>query len=158
MCYQVAMESETSLMSDDDAEPAEAERHASARTARAGAVAEDYVEIIADLLERDGEARPTDIARRLGVSHATAAKTIGRLKRDGLVRAKPYRGIFLTEAGEVLARRVKAKHELVLAFLLAIGVPEEAAQADAEGIEHYVSDVTLEAFARQLDRLTGTNG
>lgn len=130
--------------------PAEAERHASARTARAGAVAEDYVEIIADLLARDGEARPTDIARRLGVSHATAAKTIARLRRDGLVRAKPYRGVFLTDAGEALARKVKARHEVVLAFLVSIGVPQEAAEADAEGIEHYVSDATLEVFARHL--------
>jgi DtxR family manganese transport transcriptional regulator len=129
----------------------EAERHASARSARAGAVAEDYVEIIADLLARDGEARPTDIARRLGVSHATAVKTVARLKRDGLVRAKPYRGVFLTEAGEILARRVRERHELVLAFLLAVGVPPDAAKADAEGIEHHVSDETLAAFSRHLE-------
>jgi DtxR family manganese transport transcriptional regulator len=133
----------------DDA-PAEADRHASARTARAGAVAEDYVEIIADLLGRDGEARPTDIARRLGVSHATATKTLARLKRGGLVRSKPYRSVFLTDEGEALARRVKARHEVVLAFLLAIGVPQEAAEADAEGIEHYVSDATLTIFMREI--------
>ena len=119
------------------------------------APAEDYVEIVADLLAREGEARATDIARRLGVSHATAIKTLGRLKRDGLVRSKPYRGVFLTEAGEALARRVKARHEIVLAFLLAIGVPRDAAEADAEGIEHYVSDATLEAFARHLRTVAG---
>ncbi len=134
---------------------AEAERHASARSARAGAVAEDYVEIIADLLAREREARPTDIARRLGVSHATAAKTIARLKRDGLVRAKPYRGVFLTEAGEILARRVRERHEVVLAFLISVGVPPEAAKGDAEGIEHYVSDETLAAFTRHLAAVRG---
>jgi len=133
----------------------EAERHASARSARAGAVAEDYVEIIADLLAREGEARPTDIARRLGVSHATAVKTVARLKRDGLVRAKPYRGVFLTETGEILARRVRERHEVVLAFLLAVGVPPEAAKLDAEGIEHYVSDETLAAFSRHLQVVRG---
>ena len=135
---------------DPGAAAEEAERFATARTARAGAVAEDYVEIIADLLERDGEARHADIARRLGVSHTTAAKTVARLQRDGLVRTKPYRAVFLTEAGEALAQRVKARHETVLAFLLSIGVPRDAAEADAEGIEHYVSEATLEAFARQL--------
>lgn len=145
------METPPGTRADPAEAPAEAERHATARTARASAVAEDYVEIIADLLERDGEARPTDIARRLGVSHATAIKTVGRLKRDGLVRAKPYRGVFLTAAGETLARRVKARHETVLAFLLAIGVPRDAAEADAEGIEHYVSDATLSAFERYLE-------
>ena len=128
----------------------EAARHTSARSARAGALAEDYVEIIADLLEGEGEARPTDIARRLGVTHATAIKTIGRLKRDGLAHAKPYRGVFLTEAGRALARRVKARHRTVVAFLRAVGVPPEAAEADAEGIEHHVSDATLAAFERFL--------
>src|SRR4051794_19804879 len=49
---------------------------------RAGALVEDCVEIIADPIETEGEARPTDIARRLGVTHATAIRTIGRLKRD----------------------------------------------------------------------------
>jgi len=70
---------------------------------------EDYVELIADLLAGEGEARPTDIARRLGVSHATAIKTISRLKREGLATARPYRGVFLTQAGETLAARVKAE-------------------------------------------------
>lgn len=130
--------------------PAEAARHASARSARASALTEDYVEIIADLLEREGEARPTDIARRLGVAHATAIKTIARLKRDGLAHARPYRGVFLTEAGLAMARRVKARHQTVAAFLVALGVSAEVAEADAEGIEHHVSDETLAAFERFL--------
>lgn len=130
--------------------PDEAARHASARRARAWALAEDYVEIIADLLEREGEARPTDIARRLGVTHATTIKTIGRLKRNGLAHAKPYRGVFLTDAGHELALRVRARHLTVVAFLTAIGVPLLMAEADAEGIEHHVSDATLAAFERFL--------
>jgi DtxR family manganese transport transcriptional regulator len=77
----------------------QAARHAQARQARAGALLEDYAELIDDLLAEGGEARPTDIARRLGVSHGTAIKTINRLKREGLAHAKPYRGVFLTEAG-----------------------------------------------------------
>jgi predicted transcriptional regulator len=89
------------------AEPTQARRFGKARTAQSGALHEDYVELISDLLANGGEARPTDIARRLGVSHATAIKTIGRLKREGLAVAKPYRGVFLTEAGERLAERVR---------------------------------------------------
>jgi DtxR family manganese transport transcriptional regulator len=133
----------------------EAARHASARTARAGALTEDYVEIIADLLEAGGEARLTDIARRLGVTHATATKTIARLKRDGLAHAKPYRGVFLTEAGVAMAHRVRARHQTVVAFLRAIGVPPAVAEVDAEGIEHYVSDETLSAFERLIAKGTG---
>ena len=132
------------------AEPTQAQRFGKARTAQSGALLEDYVELISDLLENNGEARPTDIARRLGVSHATAIKTIGRLKREGLASAKPYRGVFLTADGEQLAGRVRARHRLVVDVLRAIGVPAEAAEQDAEGLEHHVSDVTLAAFGRFL--------
>jgi DtxR family manganese transport transcriptional regulator len=107
---------------------------------------EDYTELIADLIAANGEARTTDIARRMGVAHPTASKTIARLKREGLARAKPYRGIFLTEAGAAMAKAARERHRLVVDLLIAVGAPQEAAEADAEGIEHYVSAATLLAF------------
>lgn len=129
-------------------EPAQAKRFGKARRARSATLLEDYAELIADLLATAGEARTVDVARRMGVAHATAVKTIGRLKREGLVTARPYHGVFLTEAGQVLADRVRARHRLVVQLLVAVGVSLEDAEADAEGIEHYVSDSTLAAFAR----------
>src|SRR5579875_2778375 len=69
------------------AEGTQARRFGKTRSAQSTALLEDYVELIADLLLSAGEARPTDIARRLGVSHATAVKTISRLKRAGLATA-----------------------------------------------------------------------
>ena len=131
-------------------ELAQARRFGKTRSAQSTALVEDYVELIADLLAGTGEARPTDIARRLGVSHATAIKMIARLKREGVATARPYRGVFLTESGHELAARVSARHRLVVDVLVALGVPAEAAEADAEGIEHHVSDATLKAFARFL--------
>lgn len=113
---------------------------------------EDYVELIADLLASEGEARIVDIARRLGVSHATVVKALERLKREGLVTAKPYRGIFLTGAGEALAGEVHARHRLVVELLVAVGVPPADAEADAEGIEHHISPNTRAAFTRFLAR------
>src|SRR5579862_8131391 len=132
------------------AELTQARRFGKARSAQSSALLEDYVELIADLLAGTGEARPTDIARRLGVSHATTIKTISRLKREGLATARPYRGVFLTADGQELAARVRARHRLVVDVLLALGVPAEAAEADAEGIEHHVSETTLRAFGRFL--------
>jgi DtxR family transcriptional regulator, manganese transport regulator len=129
------------------AEGTQARRFGRARSARSGALLEDYVELIADLLTSVGEARPTDIARRLGVSHVTAIKTISRLKRDGLATGRPYRGVFLTDEGKRLAARVRARHRLVVDVLVALGVPAETAESDAEGIEHYVSERTLKAFS-----------
>jgi DtxR family manganese transport transcriptional regulator len=131
-------------------EPAQARRFRKTRSAQSFALHEDYVELIADLLASSGEARPTDVARRLGVSHATAIKTIARLKREGLATGRPYRGVFLTDAGQRLAIRARARHRLVVDLLRAVGVPAEAAEADAEGIEHHVSDATLKAFAEFL--------
>jgi DtxR family manganese transport transcriptional regulator len=132
------------------AELTQARRFGKARSARSKALREDYVELIADLLAIEGEARPTDIARRLGVSHGSAIKTIARLKRDGLVVGRPYRGVFLTEVGKALAQQVRRRHRLVVDLLVAVGVPIEAAEADAEGMEHHVSDATLKIFDQYL--------
>ncbi len=114
--------------SDMPEEPTQAERFGKARSAQSAALTEDYVELIADLLAAGGEARLVDIARRLGVSHPTAVKSIRRLKREGLATARPYRGVFLTEAGQELAERVRARHRLVVELLMAVGVPPEAAE------------------------------
>jgi DtxR family transcriptional regulator, manganese transport regulator len=127
-------------------EPAQADRFSKARSARSASMLEDYTELIGDLIESTGEARTTDIARRLGVAHPTASKTIARLKREGLAKAQPYRGIFLTESGAAMAKSARQRHRLVVDLLLAVGAPREAAEADAEGIEHYVSAATLHAF------------
>ncbi len=126
--------------------PVQAKRFGATRQRRAASMLEDYTELIADLIACDGEARTTDIAERLGVAHPTASKAIARLKREGLAVARPYRGVFLTEAGKAMAERSRQRHRLVVDLLLAVGVPLEAAEADAEGVEHYVSQTTLKAF------------
>ena len=133
-------------------EAVQARRFVQARAARSASILEDYVELIADLFRANGEARITDIARALGVTGPTAIKAIARLKREGLAVSRPYRGIFLTDAGLALAKRVRDRHRLVVDVLIAIGVPKEAAEADAEGIEHYVSHATISAFERYLQR------
>src|SRR5260370_17985197 len=81
------------------AELTQARRFGKARSAQSTALLQDYVELIADLLAGTGEARPTDIARRLGVSHATAIKTISPLKPESLATEPSYTGCFLTACG-----------------------------------------------------------
>jgi DtxR family manganese transport transcriptional regulator len=106
--------------------------------------------MIAELIEKTGEARLTDLARGLSVTHVTANRTIKRLQRKGLVTSQPYRSIFLTGEGKSLAKESRARHETVVKFLEAIGVPRDVAESDAEGIEHHVSRETLTAFVRFL--------
>jgi DtxR family manganese transport transcriptional regulator len=126
----------------------QADDHRRTRLARRNELMEDYVEVIADLIDAGGEARVVDIAQRLGVSHVTVTRTIERLAREELVTTKPYRSIFLTDKGKAIALRVRHRHEVVLRFLLAMGVDEATARVDAEGIEHHVSERTLAAFER----------
>jgi DtxR family manganese transport transcriptional regulator len=115
-------------------------------------LAEDYVELIADLIDERGEARGTDIAMRLGVANATVVKALKRLQDSGLVTQEPYRSIFLTGDGWKMAEDGRRKHKIVEAFLLALGISEETAKIDSEGIEHHVSEETLRAMARFLAR------
>lgn len=119
-----------------------------AREARRVELVEDYVELIADLIEDCGEARQVDLASRIGVAQPTVAKMLKRLSEEGFVAQRPYRGIFLTEAGQALARKGRARHQIVESFLRALGISPETARIDAEGIEHHVSVETLEAFNR----------
>lgn len=109
---------------------------------------EDYVELIADLIEVQKEARASDLAVRLGVSNPTVSKVLSRLQDEGFIESQPYRSIFLTKKGESLAKRCKERHQIVLDFLIRLGVDPETAEFDAEGIEHHISEQTLEIMKK----------
>ncbi|ACB96035.1 manganese-binding transcriptional regulator MntR [Beijerinckia indica] len=123
------------------------------REARRGAVVEDYVELIADLIEEGHEARQVDIAARLGVSQPTVAKMLARLTNEGFVSRRPYRGVFLTDQGQKMASEIRKRHKTVEAFLVWLGVRPETARIDAEGMEHHVSEETLEAFRAIMTKM-----
>jgi DtxR family manganese transport transcriptional regulator len=113
--------------------------------------AQDYVEAVSDILHRQGECRVKDLASLLGVSHVTVSRIVSRLQEQDLVDTAPHRPIRLTPRGERLAATTRQRHETVLAFLLAIGVPSADAQRDAEGIEHHVGPATLQCMARFME-------
>jgi DtxR family manganese transport transcriptional regulator len=121
---------------------------AKTRRDHADETAEDYVETIDDLLAEAGTCRVKDLACKMEVSHVTVTRILSRLEAEGLVIREPYGPIELSAAGHVLARKSRARHLLVLQFLLALGVPEPSAIHDAEGMEHHVSDATLRAMKK----------
>ena len=129
-----------------------AERFKRVRDAHQNEIAEDYVKLIAELIEETGEARLVNLSGRLGVTKATVNNTIQRLQRDGFVTSQPYRAIFLTDKGRRLAKASRDRHHVVHNVLIALGVDAEAAATDAEGIEHHVSKATLEAFRKFLNK------
>jgi DtxR family transcriptional regulator, manganese transport regulator len=139
------------LAESDRTDRPEVERFRRVREAHQTELAEDYVELIGDLITETGEARVVDLADRLGVSSATVNNAIQRLQRDGLVTSKPYRAIFLTDRGQEMAAQARERHRLVVELLMAIGVDPATAEVDAEGIEHHVSEATLAAFRAFLE-------
>ena len=122
------------------------------RKAHQSETAEDYVELISDLIHVKGEARLVDLSQRLGVSDATASRVISRLRKQGLVKNEKYRSLFLTQQGQELAKKCKKRHQIIKRFLMSLGVTEKIAEIDSEGIEHHVSHETLQIFEDFIDK------
>lgn len=118
---------------------------------------EDYLEAIAEYHDQNGQCRGADLARHFSVSHATVTQTLARLKDAGLIDSEPYGPVGLTRKGRNVARKSRERHEVVFSFLLAIGVSESVAAADAEGMEHHVSDETLERFTAHIRNTSKRN-
>lgn len=123
------------------------------RKAHETELAEDYVELIEDLINKDGEARIVDIANHLGISKATVNQTINRLIKKGFLLSKPYRAIRLTKKGENTATRARLRHKIVYDFLIALGLDKEIAELDSEGIEHHVGNKTLNKLKNLTNKL-----
>lgn len=121
-----------------------------ARTNRHFEIAEDYTELIADLIENQGNVRICDIAREMGISHVSVLRTIKRLVRDGYLVKDTTRCIELTQKGRAMAIFSKKKHLILTEFLLNLGIPEHIVATDVEGIEHHISSTTLEAIAAHV--------
>ncbi len=105
--------------------------------------AEDYTELVAELIIEKGVARTCDIARRLGISHVTALRTIKRLVEEGFLSTSPHQPVTLTLKGARLAKESKDRHDTLIEFFTRLGVPSAIADIDVEGAEHHISSVTL---------------
>src|SRR5689334_13701866 len=103
---------------------------------------EDYAKAIYTLSQqRRGPGLNGEVAQRLGVAPATAAGMLQKLSGLGLVEYDPYRGVTLTPAGERVALEVIRHHRLIEAYLAeALGMPEDRVHAEAEVLEHYISE------------------
>ena len=122
------------------------------RADHATETAQDYVEAVSDIVHRQGVCRVKDLAEHMGVSHVTVSRIVSRLLDERFVETEPYRPIRLTAKGERLAAESRRRHEIVLRFLRALGVPEPEAGPDAEGMEHHVGPLTLRCMESFLQR------
>lgn len=120
------------------------------RTRNTQEISEDYTRLIQELIEEKGEARTCDIAENLGVSHVTVIRTLQRLKKQGFVITKPHHPVTFTKKGKKLGIFTKKRHQILMQFLRKLGVPENIARIDAEGMEHHLSRETLDAIKQHL--------
>jgi Mn-dependent DtxR family transcriptional regulator len=104
---------------------------------------EDYLEVIYELIRQKGYATAVDISESLNVSSPSVTKMLQRLDENKYLRYEKYRGINLTHEGIVVAENIRQKHGLLAEFLKMIGVDENIANLDAEGIEHHIHPETL---------------
>jgi len=106
--------------------------------------------VIDELISANGVCRAIDLVKHFRVTHATVNNAVARLTRAGLVTSQPYQPIELTAAGKRLAKQARHRHAVVEQFLRKLGVSEQAARVDSEGIEHHVGKETLAAMKRVL--------
>jgi len=114
---------------------------------------EDYLEVIYELIRQKGYATAIDISESLSVSSPSVTKMLKRLDENKYLRYEKYRGISLTDEGIAVAENIRQKHSLLAEFLKMIGVDENIANIDAEGIEHHIHSETLkklEVFVNNL--------
>lgn len=111
---------------------------------------EDYVEAIYETINLKGIVKNVDLCKFFGVSNATVSKNIQRLIKAKLVKSEKYKSIFLTDAGKKLAQKSNARHEILYKFLIKLGISKKTAETDSEGMEHHISNETLNMMKKYI--------
>jgi len=112
---------------------------------------EDYVRAIYGLAERGEQVTNTTLATRMDVSPSSASGMVTKLSQLGLVAHVPYQGIGLTTEGRQLARGVLRRHRLIESYLVSdLGYTWDEVHAEADALEHVVSDLLVERIAAKL--------
>ncbi len=102
---------------------------------------EDYLKAAYRLRDEDGPITTQRLAEALGVSSPSVTNMVKRLHELGLVRHERYRGVELTETGEQIALEVVRHHRLLELYLVqALGYAWDEAHAEADRLEHHISE------------------
>ena len=111
---------------------------------------EMYLETIYVLSLTSSSVRSIDVADYMGFSKPSVSRAISLLKSEGLVKIDKDGYLKLTEAGQILSKRIYERHTVLTKMFLLLGVDEKIASEDACRIEHYISDETFDAIKRHM--------
>ncbi len=112
---------------------------------------EMYLETIL-VLSKNGLVRSLDVAEYMGFSKPSVSRAVGLLKNGGYITVDKNGHIFLTDIGREMAEKIYERHNILTAFLVSIGVDADTAAEDACKIEHNISDKSLEAIKKHIDK------
>jgi Mn-dependent DtxR family transcriptional regulator len=104
---------------------------------------EDYLEVIAELVELKGYATTLDISRFMNVSPPSVTKMLQKLDEKKYLEYEKYHGINLTYIGKQVADTIRRKHSTLLEFFEILDVGKGIANQDTEGLEHHLNDKTI---------------
>jgi DtxR family Mn-dependent transcriptional regulator len=114
---------------------------------------EDYLRAFYYLEQKNGEARPSQLASYLGVSRPGVSEMLRYLGRAGMVRRRPYGKASLTSKGRSLARKMTFKNRVLESFMArSLRVPPSRVHAEACRLEHAISDDSLRRLYAALGR------
>ena len=108
--------------------------------------AQDYLESILVLSQRQSHVRATDICNYFGYARATVSVFLKQLRENGYVTVSEHNHIYLTESGRKIAEDMLERHQFLTDLFIRIGVSEDVAKKDACRVEHYVSEETFNAM------------
>ena len=114
---------------------------------------EDYLEAIYNLNVEKGYVSAADLSERLAVKPPTVSNMVKNLADKGYLEHERYRGMRLTAAGERVARSVIKRHQIISELITMLGVDDQTAYIDTEGIEHHLHPSTLRRFERLAEYL-----
>ena len=118
--------------------------------------AEDYLESILMLKEKNGYVRSIDVATELGVTRPSVSYAMKRLRENGYILFDESDRISLTDKGLEIAEKIYTRHKVLTKILLDIGVDEETAREDACKIEHDISQKSFDALLKHLYKNSDT--
>lgn len=113
--------------------------------------AEDYLKAVYKLQRSESPVSTTALAGKLHRSAASVTNMVKSLADQGLLEHVPYHGVSLTEAGELSALLIIRRHRVIELYLIEkLGYSWDTVHAEAERLEHAVSDELVDRMAAAL--------
>lgn len=112
--------------------------------------AENYLETILVLKNKNDCVRSIDVANELGFTKASVSIAMKQLRENGYITVCDDGSLSLTQKGIDIAQGVLERHNILAKALMALGVDEETAYSDSCKIEHYISQQSIEKIKQHM--------